>query len=171
MSKNIPEITHGVNKHARLVNPETGKIYAKEGMSDGCEYVHIMTYEHINHVGFYNDQIEMLRRLSVDQYGEIMNQVFNQLPSVWHTSWMSLENKIRQFKTNWDRQWNVLYQRPSIERFPNISSDNEISSLSQKLYEQGSEDNDQFKGKFKLKKNPPKLLTEWIEKNNIKLNY
>ena len=45
ISRNKPEITHAINKHARLTDETTGKVYARKGMSDGCEYANVMTYD------------------------------------------------------------------------------------------------------------------------------
>ena len=57
LSRNNFRISHGIATHARLVDEETGKVYAKAGQSDGCEYVDIMTNEYITHGGFYTGQI------------------------------------------------------------------------------------------------------------------
>jgi hypothetical protein len=167
LSRNKPEITHGINKHARLVNEETGKVYAKEGMSDGCEYVHAMTYEMLPHTGFYlqNRQIEMARISDAKAYADVMNQVFAQAPSVYHYSWASLPRKIKNFTDKWDRQWNVLYQTDNVERFPGVETEEQVQELAKKLYEQGGEDSDQIKYKFKLIKKGPASMEDWLKKN------
>ena len=59
-SRNLPNINHGVNKHARLTN-EAGQVYAKEGMSDSCEYIDLVTYEPLPHTGFYTSELEKIR--------------------------------------------------------------------------------------------------------------
>src|SRR5260370_25675216 len=62
VSRNNFRITHGINKAARLFDEKTGKTYAKKGMSDGCEYIDIMSGEYIPHRGFYGEQLERLRQ-------------------------------------------------------------------------------------------------------------
>jgi ADP-heptose:LPS heptosyltransferase/glycosyltransferase involved in cell wall biosynthesis len=165
MSKNNPQITHGINAAARLTDEKTGKIYAKEGMSDGCEYVDLVTNQMMPHTGFYNDQIDAARKFMPDHYSVGINEVFDKLPSVWHTSWMDIDNKINQLKKGgtWDKLWSLLYQKESMERFPGVETAEQVKELSKKLLDQGGEDNDEVKYKFAITKQPPKLLTEWID--------
>ncbi len=165
LSRNKPEITHGINKGALLTDEKTGKKYAKQGMSDGCEYINVMTNEMLPHVGFYleNRQIEMARITSPEDYANIMNQVFNTLPSVYHYSWASLSRKIKNFTEKWDKQWNVLYQTDNVERFPDIETEKQISELSEKLFEQGGEDSDEIKYKFALDRTGPAIMKGWLE--------
>jgi hypothetical protein len=165
MSRNKPEITHAINKHARLTHPETGRIYAKEGMSDGCEYVNCMNYDYIPHMGFYNEKVEQARLQEPIKYGQIMNEVYNHLPSVFHYSWASLPNKIQQFRKNWDKQWGVLYQKQNDERFPGIETTEQIRELSKELYQLGGEQSDSIKGKIKLQRTNPTIMQDWIRKN------
>jgi ADP-heptose:LPS heptosyltransferase/glycosyltransferase involved in cell wall biosynthesis len=170
MSRNKPEITHGINKNARLTNEKTGKVYAKKGMSDGCEYVNAMTYESIPHTGFYNTQIEMARLHSPIQYANGMNEVFKVIPSVYHTSWMDIPRKLEHLKPGgvWDRMWSLLYQEEAQNRYPNIdfSKKEEVEKLIIELIKEGGEESDQVRYKFGLNMEPPKLLKEWIEKQN-----
>lgn len=165
LSRNKPEITHAINKYARLVDEKTGKVYAREGMSDGCEYVNSMTFEPLPHSGFWNNNFELARVHMPEQYAEGINKVFEKFPSVYHYSWCSLENKIKQFKTKWDRQWNILYKTENVARFPEVETEEQIKELAQKLYEQGGEDSDKIKYKFKLNRSNPAVMKEWLEKN------
>jgi ADP-heptose:LPS heptosyltransferase/glycosyltransferase involved in cell wall biosynthesis len=164
MSRNKPEITHAINKAARLTDEKTGRIYAKPGMSDGCEYVNAISFEPLPHTGFYNDQIETARRYVREQYAAGINAVFEQLPSVFHYSWCSLPAKIRQFHNKWDRQWNVLYQTDNVERFPDAETEEEVKKIAQKLFEEGGEDSDELKYKFELRRTNPAIMKEWLEK-------
>lgn len=168
MSRNKPEITHGINNHARITNEETGRVYARKGMSDGCEYVNTMNYEMLNHVGFYNQQIDQARLTSPHDYMMISNQVINQLPSVYHYSWFNLPRKIKQLKKGgvWDKMWSLLYNEETQERFPGVDTDEQVSELAKKLYEQGGEDSDQLKYKFPLFKTQPAIMKEWVERNS-----
>jgi glycosyltransferase involved in cell wall biosynthesis len=165
MSRNKPEITHGINNHARLVHPESGKVFAKDGMSDGCEYVNVMTYEHLPHTGFWNTNFEMARLHLPEDYAKGINNVFKQLPSVFHYSWASLPLKVKQFTTNWNAQWDVLYQRERTKRFADVETEEQIKSLCSKLYEEGGEESDTIRYRFPLERSNPDVMKEWIEKN------
>ena len=98
LSRNDFAITHGINADARQMDPKTGRIYSKPGMSDGCEYIHIATGQMLPHRGFYSVDLERLRRDDPEEYGKKMNQIFGQLPSVWHYSWADLSRKVRNFR-------------------------------------------------------------------------
>lgn len=166
MSRNKPDITHGINKEARLTDEKTGKVYAKQGMSDGCEYVSVMTYDMLPHTGFYENQnIEVARTHMPADYAKGMNQVFNNLPSVFHYSWCSLPNKIKNFINKWDKQWNALYLTQNVERFPNVKND-QIDEVAQKLFNEGGEESDSVKYRFKLEKTNPAVMKDWLEKTS-----
>jgi glycosyltransferase involved in cell wall biosynthesis len=166
LSRNKPEITHGINKFAKLIDEKTGKTFAKKGQSDGCEYVNVLTAEPLPHIGFYTAELEQIRQQQPEKYGLILNEVANTIPAIYHTSWFNLQNKIKQLRKGgvWDKMWCLLYQCESEDRFPNCNTDEEVNSIAQKLYEQGGEDTDKIKYKFKLDKPLPKLLQEWAEK-------
>ncbi len=164
LSRNKLEITHGINKHARLLDEATGKTYAKEGMSDGCEYIETMTGEPLKHVGFWSNNFELARIHMPEQYAEGMNNVFNKFPSVFHYSWCSLENKVNNFKNKWDKQWNCLYKTQNKARFPEVQTDEQVKEVAQKMFEQGGEDSDQLKYKFELKRTNPAVMKDWLAK-------
>lgn len=165
MSRNKPEISHGINKNARIVDEETGVVYAKKGMSDGCEYVNIMNNEMLPHTGFYNQNMEIERRHLPQQYAQTMNMVFKSLPSIWHTSWMDLRRKYEQLKHGgqWDKLWSLLYREEAQNRFPDVKTEEDVDNLIQRLYDNGGEDGDEVKFKFELDLEPPQLLKEWLE--------
>ncbi len=166
MSRNLPHISHGVNKHARLTDPKTGSVYAKEGMSDSCEYIDLVSLEPLPHVGFYNQEIEQTRVTNPEEYARIANLVFEKIPSVYHYSWADLHLKINQFKTNWDHMWSALYQKKNMERFPEAKNASSVNALAKRLYEQGGEDNDPVKYKFKLEHSHPAIMQEWLDAAN-----
>lgn len=166
MSRNKPEITHGLPKGDRVVDEKTGRVYSK-GHSDGCFYINMMNFEMIPHVGFWNDNLEQVRLYQPEAYGDAMNHIFATLPSVWHTSWMDLPNKVKQFQTNWNSMWNCLYQRKDGERFPGIKTEDDIGALCQLLKDLGGEPNDPVKYKFPLTRAAPKLLQEWINAKTV----
>ena len=168
MSRNKPEITHGINKHARITNEQTGVVYAKKGMSDGCEYVNAMTYDPLSHVGFYNQNYEIARMHMPEDFAKAINNVVNILPSVWHTSWMDIPRKLKQLQPSgvWDRMWSLLYQEETQNRFSdvNFSNQEQVDRLVTKLIAEGGELGDQVKGKFLIDKTPPKLLQDWVSR-------
>jgi len=108
LSRNIFSITHGINDQARLMDPKTGKIYSKPGMSDGCEYIDMISGKMLPHRGFYSAELEKARRENPQEYGKMMNEIFVKLPSVWHYSWADLPRKIKNFRDFWDKQWQTL---------------------------------------------------------------
>ena len=123
LSRNDLRITHGINIRARVMDPNTGRFYAKKGMSDGCEMIDIVSGEHLPHRGFYTNELEVLRQHDPQEYGKAMNEVFKKLPSVWHYSWADLPRKVRNFRDFWDKQWQVLYQTPPEPRCPDVITD------------------------------------------------
>lgn len=139
LSRNNFRITHGIVKQARIVDEKTGLVYAKKGMSDGCEMIDIMTHEYIQHAGFYSNELEMLRHTDPEAYGPKMNEIFEELPSVWHFSWASLERKIKNFRDFWDVQWSRLHNET--ERQPRFSEAEyaDITGTAKMLRERGGE--------------------------------
>lgn len=168
MSRNKPEITHAINANARVTDEKTGRVYAKKGMSDGCEYVSSMNFQMLPHSGFYNDKIEAARLNNQTEYNHYMNQVVTNLPSVFHYSWFDLPRKIKQLKKGgvWDKMWSLLYKEETQERFPGVESDEQVIELAKKLYEQGGEDTDSVKFKIPFAKSQPAIMEEWIKKHS-----
>jgi ADP-heptose:LPS heptosyltransferase len=156
-------ITHGINKAARVLDPKTGRTYAKNGMSDGCEYIDAMSGEYMPHKGFYTVDLERLRRFDPEKYGDKMNELFTQLPSVYHYSWYDLKRKIQNFKKFWDRCWSNLYhdEKP-VDRFPGVETDEQIADAANLLYVRGGE-HEQSKI-FKLSRTQPLVMNDWISK-------
>jgi ADP-heptose:LPS heptosyltransferase len=155
------KITHGIHKDAKVLDPKTGRTYAKKGMSDGCEYVDVMTGEYTPHKGFYNQDLERLRRFDPDRYGQRMNELFAQLPSVYHYSWFDLDRKIRNFKKFWNKCWSNLYNDSApVDRFPDVETDEQISAKAAELLARGGE-HDSAKT-FDLKRSQPIVMSEWI---------
>lgn len=168
LSRNDFRITHGVNKDARVIDEKNGKTYAKKGQSDGCEYVDIMTGDYIKHRGFYNNEIESLRRSSPEKYGDLMNDLFDSAPAVFHYSWASIPRKIRNFRDFWDKCWSNLYndtekeQRFFVGKDMTTVTDDDINEEAEKMKLQGGEHNKSVT--FKLRKTNPALMNEWIER-------
>lgn len=140
LSRNDFRITHGIHKNARLMDQKTGRLYAKEGQSDGCEYIDVVTGEYIPHAGFYNSELERLRIQEPQEYGKKMIEIFDGLPSVYHYSWYNLERKIKNFRDFWDKQWSVLYGETEPKpRFPDVITDEDIVKKAEEMYHQGGE--------------------------------
>jgi len=156
LSRNNVRVTHGINIHARTMDPKTGRIYSKPGMSDGCEYIDIVSGEHLPHKGFYTKELEAARVENPEEYGRIMNDVFHKLPSVWHYSWADLPRKVRNFRDFWDKQWQVLYQSPPQPRFPDVVSDEDITRKAEELRERGGEHG--RAPTFKIDLAPPEVM-------------
>lgn len=112
LSKNLPDITHGIPKQLR--RKFDGLDYASPG-TDTCDYISKASGNPLPIVGFVPEQIEQLRRGSftnpklVDPYGRWYNSVINQLPGVFHYSWFNIERKIRQYKLFWTDFWKAMY--------------------------------------------------------------
>lgn len=161
LSRNNFRVTHGINKDARVLDEKTGRTYAKKGMSDGCEYVDIMTSEYIKHKGFYNDRLEVLRRSSPEAYGKEMNKIFSELPSVFHYSWANLPRKIMNFKEFWNKCWSNLYNDPSpVDRFPSVQSGDDVIKMAYELLKQGGEHGPAKT--FTLARSGPEIMNDWL---------
>lgn len=157
------KITHGIYKDAKVFDSKTGRTYAKKGMSDGCEYVDVMSGDYVPHKGFYNQDLERLRRYDPEKYGVRMNELFGQLPSVYHYSWFDLKRKISSFKKFWNKCWSNLYNEASpVDRFPDVETDEQIAAKAEELLKRGGEHGE---GKtFALNRTQPSVMSEWISR-------
>lgn len=160
LSRNNLRITHGIATQARLIDQKTGRIYAKEGMSDGCEMIDMVTGNHLPHRGFYSKELEQLRQSNPTEYGRAMNAVFDKLPSVWHYSWADLPRKVRNFRDFWDKQWQVLYQSPAKPRFTDVVTDEDVQRKALELFFQGGEH--QMSSTFELNTEAPAVMKGWM---------
>lgn len=116
LSRNKPYITHGIPTSHR-VKDEHDELFALEG-TDGCDMIHAETGEPIVHLNFWNNDMEQLRRstlqgdpMALQKYQELLNAVVRDLPSVFHYSWFNLERKIRLYRDYWQNHWNALYNK------------------------------------------------------------
>lgn len=140
LSRNDFHITHGINAQARVMDQRTGRTLSRPGMSDGCEYIDVVSGEHLPHIGFWNQGLEELRRRDPEEYGRQMNAVFDRLPSVWHYSWEDLPRKVRNFRDFWDRQWATLYgETEPRPRFPDVVTEEDVVSKAEELRKRGGE--------------------------------
>ena len=173
ISRNKDNITHGINVDARIYGDD-GKVYAKQDMSDGCEYIDILTGKMIPQFGPYTMEIDNLRNSNIKEYTASINKLYKEWPKFHHVSWFSIERKIRHFIDFWDDQWQSLYMISEKERkrrwFNGIDkekiTDRMIEEEAIKLFEQGGcHLKDGEKGTLiPLEIKPPKILNEWIRK-------
>jgi len=160
LSRNNLRITHGINAQARVIDPKTGRIYAKRGMSDGCELIDMVTGDHVKHRGFYTKELDGLRQRDPAEYGRQMNALFASLPSVWHYSWADLPRKVRNFRDFWDKQWSVLYQTPPEPRFPDVTTDDDVARKAEELRKRGGEHGPA--ATFELEIEAPASMKGWV---------
>ena len=168
MSRNDFRVTHGIVKRARIFDEKNGRTYARRGMSDGCEMIDAVTGEYVPHRGFWNDELERLRRGDPVAYGVAMNDIFDRLPSVWHFSWADFRRKIVNFKEFWGHCWSNLYREDVHEdRFPDVdlkdrtTLEREVRRLDERGGEHGPAPT------FALRRRPPDLMLGFIEEGVI----
>ncbi len=113
ISRNSPRITHGIPAHLRAKDAE-GRLIALPG-TDGCDPVDEATGEPIVFLGFLTKEADAARqealRGNVDalkQYEAWFERVVQNVPSVFHASWLDIERKIRLYRDFWTRHWTVL---------------------------------------------------------------
>lgn len=124
LSRNKPNITHGIPKELRRVDPD-GQPYAAEG-TDGCDMVDKETGERLPHISFYTPDVENCRRVAMlgneqarQEYERWFNQVVTGLPSVFHYSWYDLPRKIKLYRDYWQNHWNALWDKDTSDTAAN----------------------------------------------------
>ena len=147
LSRNLPNITHGIPKELRRYDRD-GSLYAHAG-TDGCDYIDTNTFERIPHASFYTEEIHNARMKALDgnidaqkTYQDWFNACITQLPGVHHYSWFNMSRKIKTYKNYWQKHWeslydisqddtaenNMFFQRPWSE-----ITDSDIDDLSERL--------------------------------------
>ena len=150
LSKNLPEITHGIPAHLRNYD-ENGCLYASPG-TDGCDYVHTETGQLIPHASFYSEEVAAVKQNALvgneedlAKYQMWFKNVTDLLPSVHHYSWFDIARKIKTYKGYWQRHWESLYDIHQEDTADNNMffgrpwtevTDKDIESLSKKLSEE-----------------------------------
>jgi glycosyltransferase involved in cell wall biosynthesis len=147
LSRNKPEITHGIPKDFRRLDDD-GNLYAGLG-TDGCDYINEETHARLPHASFYSVEIHNLRMSAMQgneeailQYQEWFDRVVELLPGVHHYSWFNISRKIKTYRDYWSKHWQSLYnieQEDTIDNnmffekeWKNVS-DADIEDLSAKL--------------------------------------
>lgn len=110
LSRNDPDITHGIPKELRLTDDD-GHTYAKEG-TDGCDMISKKTGERLPFINFYTQDVDNARRMALlgdtnalQQYEAWFNRITEGMPGVFHYSWYDLPRKIRLYRDYWTRHW------------------------------------------------------------------
>lgn len=113
VSRNSPRITHGVPAQLRSKDAE-GRLIALPG-TDGCDPVDAATGEPIVFLGFLTKEMDHARALALSgdakalaAYEGWFARVVQNLPTVYHASWLDIERKIRLYRDFWTRHWTVL---------------------------------------------------------------
>lgn len=120
LSKNIPNLTHGIPKHLRKWEKVEGYdeplLFSKQG-SDGCDYIWKDSGDVVPCIHFVTSEVEQVRQHaltakdsnSLSLYESWFNKAVVELPTVYHFSWWSVAEKIKKFKHTWNDQWLSLY--------------------------------------------------------------
>lgn len=146
LSRNHPEITHGIPASLRMYD-ENGELYSAPG-SDSCDYVTKSTGDLVPNVNFHTQQTEQLRQAAMrdpdarHRYVQWFTSVIQNLPSVYHYSWFDLPRKIKTYKHHWTKFWQSLYNRKQEDTTQNNMffdkpwsqvSDDEINDIADRL--------------------------------------
>ena len=114
LSRNKPNITHGIPKELRLTDDD-GNLYASPG-TDGCDYIDSETYERLPHASFYTNEVHQVRIMAMqgnqsalENYSQWFENLVRVMPSIKHYSWMNIERKIKTYKNYWQQHWESLY--------------------------------------------------------------
>lgn len=114
LSRNKPNITHGIPRELRLTDPD-GNLYAAMG-TDGCDYIDADTFERLPHASFYTNEVHQVRlaamqgnQQALENYEQWFKRLIAVMPSIKHYSWMDIERKIKTYKNYWQQHWESLY--------------------------------------------------------------
>ena len=163
LSKNLPEITHGIPNQLRQTNVQ-GKIFCDKDLSDGCEYINSQTFNMIDgQVTFYNQQLFDFQQKNTPEYKAMMTDAYKKFPSIWHFSWNNLERRMKVDQEFWDAQWARLNSKdiePENRFFPGVKR----ADITPELIKERAE----FLKDKKLDESPMDLLyIDWLDLPNI----
>ncbi len=146
LSKNNPDITHGVPIELRTYDADNNLI-VRHG-SDGCDMISVSTGKRIDCASFVSENSEFDRQLALqgnsdalERYSIWFNQIIMILPPVFHVSWLDLKRKINLYKNYWTNHWANLYNEKSTNMFFNKDwsevTENDIDNLVEQLKQIG----------------------------------
>jgi len=126
LSRNLPEITHGIPVELRKKN-EAGKVYCDKNICDGCFPINSSTGKMIDgQATFVTPDLAKVMEKDTKKYKEMMIEAFKESPSVFHYSWHNLVRRINVDLEFWDKQWSSLDQSaipPETRFFPGVPRD------------------------------------------------
>ena len=147
LSRNKPNITHGIPRELRLTDAQ-GNLYAAPG-TDGCDYIDSETYERLPHASFYTNEIHQIRimamqgnKQALENYEKWFKHLVNVMPSIKHYSWIDINRKIKTYKNYWQQHWESLYDMEQEDTAENNMffdkpwadvTDSEIKDLAKRL--------------------------------------
>jgi len=182
LSRNKPNITHGVQSESRRYD-ESGDLFS--AATDGCEYIYFDSYKSVPSTTFYTPDLHQVRTEAVEgnsdalkAYSSYMNSVAEQLPGVYHYSWFDIKRKIHTYKNYWSKHWASIYNK-EIEDIPENNmffnkkwsevTDKEINDLAERLKKEMGGwifhekiDFNRPTPWMKIEKNHPKIMKKWI---------
>lgn len=186
LSRNLPEITHGVPAELRRHDSQ-GDLYAGEG-TDGCDYVRFDNYTPIPFANFFTPDIEQLRnqgltdQIARQQFESWFNASIKSLPSVHHFSWFNIRRKIETYKNYWSQHWQSMYNivqddipenNMFFEKPWSLVRDEEMDALAKKLADEmggwifhSRVDFSKPTPHIKCEISPPAVMDEWIGENS-----
>lgn len=141
ISKNIPEITHGIPVSHRWYKDNL--LYSRHG-DDGCSYISSKTGNPIPCLHFINQEVENIRQQAIyDQsvvpaYQAWYQAAVDSLPTIQHFSWWSIVSKIKKYKLFWNNSWLSLYGEKLGLKHPDWNPffrNRSLNSLSDKEFE------------------------------------
>jgi hypothetical protein len=123
LSRNLPEITHGIPKQLRQTNAQ-GKVFCDINLSDSCDYINSQTLMYIDGQITFHGQ-DFFDALSKDtpKYKQMMVEAYKKFPTVFHYSWSNLERRITIDLELHDEQWRRLSCKEVLQEsrfFPGI---------------------------------------------------
>ena len=117
LSRNHPNITHGVPVHLRKREEVDGVMYdfAMEG-TDGCDYVWKDTGTIVPCMHFMTQEMLQAQRTALNGgdktvYQEMVRAAEKGLPTVYHYSWYSVYHKLTQWVKFWNGFWKAMYNK------------------------------------------------------------
>lgn len=183
LSQNKPYITHGIPSQFRKFD-SNGDLYALKG-TDGCDYIRNDSYDVIPHSSFYTQDVDVVRCRgmtdpeSLKAYEQWLNQIVEEIPTVYHFSWFNIQRKVLTYKSFWSVHWERLFNIKTEDTAENNMffdkpwkdvTDDEINDIAKRLAsEMGGwifHRKVDFSKKtpwIKIDKSPPSIMTEWMK--------
>ena len=122
ISRNDPDITHGVPRELRIITQD-GSPAALHG-TDGCDMISVATGERIEFASFMTPEAEADRQrglhgdvAALKRYATWFNTVIMTVPPVFHVSWLDIERKLRLYRDYWTSHWASLYGERTTNMF------------------------------------------------------